>query len=506
MRGVADARTPWRNLPHRWWLAHPAVKWGALATALLVALLLVRQPLSDWLWPETRIQSLRTSAEQALAQGRLTAPDGSGARELFEAALALDPDRPAAREGLARVGAAALARADAAVRAGQYPAAREHIALARSLGLPKARVEVIERALRQREIAAADIGPRLQAAGAARTAGRLHGGPDSALAHYAAVLELQPGNTEALEGRDDVIADMLADARHKLEAGELEAAAALIRESREFDPAHADLPAALGALNQTLETTRERAERDLRSTRLTRALAGFDRVLAVQPDDEGARAGRREVGARLLQRSERFAADFRFAEAEAALAVAADVLGADGDVAEVRAHIARARRSQAQLTTGALTPQRQRRLQQLLAEAATAESSGNLLLPPGESAFDKLRAARAIAPNDRRVRAASARLVPAARRCFDNAMRENRLVTASACLDASGVLEPSGQGLSAARTRLAQRWIAVGNERLGAGELEAARRALDAAKTLDPSVGGAAELSARLRQASAVEP
>ena len=85
-------------------------------------------------------------------------------------------------------------------------------------------------------------------------------------------------------------------------------------------------------------------------------------------------------------------------------------------------------------------------------------------------------------------------------------MRENRLVTASACLDASGVLEPGGQGLSAARTRLAQRWIAVGNERLGAGELEAARRALDAAKTLDPSVGGAAELSARLRQASAVEP
>lgn len=506
---MADPRAraaPGRPQSHRWRLAHPAVQWGLLAALLLVALLVLRQPLSDWLWPETRIQALRSSAEQALAQGRLTAPDGSGARELFEAALALDPDRPAAREGLARVGAAALARADASIQAGQYPAAREYIALARSLGLPKARVEAIEQALRKRETATAGIGPRLRAAGAARMAGRLHGGPDSALAHYAAVLELQPGNTEALEGRDDVIADMLADARQRLGSGELEAAAALIREAREFDPAHADLPAALGALNQTLDTTRARAERDLRSTRLTRALTGFDRVLSVQPDDDAARAGRREVGAQLLQRSERFAADFRFAEAEAALAVAADVLGADGDVAEARKHIARARRSQAQLATGAPTPQRQRRLQQLLAEAATAESRGNLLLPPGESAFDKVRAARAIAPNDRRVKAASARLVPAARRCFDNAMRENRLVTATACLDASGVLEPGGAGLSVARTRLAQRWIAVGNERVGAGELATARRALDAATALDPGVTGAAELSARLRQAAAAGP
>ena len=82
--------------------------------------------------------------------------------------MALDPDRPAAREGLARVGAAALARADAAIRAGRYPEAREYIVLARSLGLPKAKVDAIEQALRQREVAAAGIGPRLQAAAGAR--------------------------------------------------------------------------------------------------------------------------------------------------------------------------------------------------------------------------------------------------------------------------------------------------------------------------------------------------
>ncbi|GAB3744711.1 hypothetical protein [Lysobacter olei] len=483
------------------------MKWAAAAAALLVVLALVRQPLSEWLWPETRIQALRTSAERALAEGRLTAPDGTGARELFEAALALDPDRPGAREGLARVGDAALARADAAVRAGQPAQAREYVALARALGVPKARVDSVERAMRQREIAEAGIAPRLASARAARAAGRMHGSADSALAHYAAVLELQPGNTEALEGRDDVIADMLADARRRLAAAELETAVALVREARGFDPAHADLPAALAAVNQSLEATRARAERDLRSNRLTHALAGFDRVLAVQPDDDAARAGRHAVGERLLQRSQRFAADFRFSEAEAALAVAEDVLGAtNADVVEARAHIARARRSQAQLGSGALTPERQRRLKQLLEEAAAAEARGNLLLPPGENAFDKVRAARAISPDDRRVKAASARLVPAARRCFDTAMRENRLVSATACLDAGRALDPAGGWLPAARSRLAQRWVAVGNERLGAGELDAARRALDAATALDPAVAGAVELSARLRQASAAGP
>lgn len=502
---MIERRTARRTVSQRWRLARPAVKWGAAAGVLLVLLLAARQPLSDWLWPETRIQALRSGAERALAQGRLTASDGTGARELFEAALALDPDRPGARDGLARVGVAALERARAAIRAGQYPAAREHIALARSLGLPKARVEALEREIRQREIAAAGIGPRLEAARAARAAGRLRGGPDSALVHYAAVLEAQPGNTEALEGRDDVIADMLADARRQLAAGDLEAAA-LVRDARDFDPAHADLPAALAALNEALDNTRARADRDLRSARLTRALAGFDRVLAVQPDDEAAQAGRRAVGEQLLRRSERFAADFRFSEAEATVAVAANVLGGDPDVAEVRAHIARARRAQAQLGSGALTPQRQRRLRQLLAEAAEAEARGDLLLPPGESAFDKVRAARAIAPDDRRVKAATARLVPAARRCFDNAMRENRLVTATACLDASRVLEPGARSLVAARSRLAQRWIAVGNERVGAGELATARRALEAATALDPGVAGASELAARLRQASAVGP
>src|SRR5262245_40593683 len=66
---------------------------GAIAAIAMALLLLLRQPLADWLWPQTSAERLHVQAEKALAAGRLSAADGSGARELYEAALALDPDR-----------------------------------------------------------------------------------------------------------------------------------------------------------------------------------------------------------------------------------------------------------------------------------------------------------------------------------------------------------------------------------------------------------------------------
>ena len=82
---------------------YAAARWFVVAVVTIVLLLLIRQPLSNWLWPDTRAQQLRAEAASALAEGRLTSPDGKGARELYEAAVALDPDRMDARQGLARV-------------------------------------------------------------------------------------------------------------------------------------------------------------------------------------------------------------------------------------------------------------------------------------------------------------------------------------------------------------------------------------------------------------------
>lgn len=82
---------------------------------LVVSAVVLRKPLADWLWPESRIQQLLQRGDTALARGQLSVADGNGARELYAAALALDGDRSEARAGLARTGAAAVVQARAAI-------------------------------------------------------------------------------------------------------------------------------------------------------------------------------------------------------------------------------------------------------------------------------------------------------------------------------------------------------------------------------------------------------
>src|SRR5690242_12675135 len=64
-----------------------------IGVALAIALLLVigRNWLSERIVPDPRMTRRIEQAEHALQAGRLSAADGSGARELFESVLAQDP-------------------------------------------------------------------------------------------------------------------------------------------------------------------------------------------------------------------------------------------------------------------------------------------------------------------------------------------------------------------------------------------------------------------------------
>ncbi|MFD0740002.1 hypothetical protein ACFQZQ_12020 [Lysobacter koreensis] len=477
---------------------------GLAAAALVVlVLLLARRPLSDWLWPQTSAQQLRADAALALAQGRLTSADGRGARELFEAALARDPDRGDARTGLAQVGLAAIEQARRAIDERRYADAHRALQLARELSVPRALADAVASTLREREAADAGIERLLADARAARVAGRLEGDDGGALALYQRVIALQPNRTEALEGREDVLAELLQQARQWLAGGKLAEAAAAIHRVQAADAGHVDLPDALAQLAQQAEQRRRRADADLRRGRLPRALAGYRLVLAADPEDADAARGLVRVANAYAARSEQLAADFRFAPAEAALREAQAIAADAPAIREARRHLDRARQSQARAGASLPTPERQRRLRALLEQAAAAEARGDLLSPPGDSAFDKLRAARAIAPQDPRVRRAVARLLPTAKDCFETQLRGNRLVRARECLDVRRVLEGESPALAENRRRLAQRWIAVGNERLGAGELAVAQAALAAARALDPAAAGLDEFNERLRAASA---
>lgn len=487
MRNMWSSESRWR------WLA-------AVAVGLMLLLWILRQPLADRLWPETRAQTLEADAAAALAAGRLTTPDGQGARELYEAALAVDPDRSSARAGLMRVGYAGLSQARAAMLSGRFAQAHRHLDLARELAMPRAQVDALARELREREAADAGIERLLAAAVAAQQRGRLDDSDDSALALYQRVLELQPNHTAALEGREDVLADLLQDAAKLLADGALVQGAQLVSRVQAADPGHVGLPDALARVNQAIDMRRQAADRDLRAQRLPAALQGYRDLLAAAPGDLEAQRGVASVVASHARRSERLASDFRFVEAEAALRQAIQIDPAAATVADARRHLQRARQAQPQLDRP-LSRDARRRLEQLLKQAADAEAGGRLLSPPGESAFDYLRAARAMAPQDPRVRHASARLLPAAGRCFESELRDNRLARAGECLDARRVLEGDTTEVRAARRRLAQRWIAVGDERLGAGEVAAAQAALTTARGWDGSAPGLDEFTERLRAA-----
>jgi hypothetical protein len=477
-----------------WWLA------GACVVAVAAMLFLLRQPLADRLWPETRAQALLAQADAALVQGKLTATDGSSARELYEAALAIDPDRSEARVGLTKVATAALAQARTALAQERFADARNHLALARALSVPKAQADAFAEELRQRESGHAGIDGLVARAETARREGRLDGDA-AALPLYQRVLELQPENAVALRGREDALSDLLATARESLRKGDLRDAAAKIEVARKYDPGHVDLPDSTARLTEETDSLRRRADDALRRDNLPQAAEGYRALLAFSAGDAAATQGLTRVAAAHAARAQRLAADFEFEDAEGELAAARELAPEAAEVREAASRIERSRQANAR-TSSMPSAQRQGRVRALLNEATAASMRGDLLTPPGESAFDKLGAARALAPRDPAVTQASARLLPAAQACFERELRGNNLTRARSCLDARGVLGDDASTLSQARRRLAQRWLAVGDERLGAGELQAASSALNAARGLDPGAPGINEFAERLRTAT----
>jgi hypothetical protein len=491
-RRPAPPPPAWRDRRYWRWVV-------AIALLLAVAVVAFRQPLANLMWPDMRVQRLLDEAEIALQQGKLNAADGTGARQRFEAALALDSDRAEARAGLGRVAETALAQARAHIRANSYEAARQALTLARELQVPRADADAVAEQLRLGESAHAGIDALIAEAAAAQAQGNL----EIALPLYQRVLALQPNQTTALEGREDALSEWLQQARQALAGGDLARGSALIAQARDYDPGHVDLPDREAQLASAIEQRRRLADADLRRQRLDQALTGYRLVLAASADDAATAQGVERVATAYAQRAAREAADFDFARAEASLRLARELTPRATVVKEAAQVLARARQSQSRLASSVPMRERTRRTQILLAAMEQAEARGDWLTPPGESAYDKLRAAQALAPDDAAVKRAAARLLPATQSCLEDELRGNRVRRARACYDAWQTLEPGNARLSDARLRLAQKWIAVGGERLGAGEVEFAAEALREARGLDANAPGLVEFAARVHSAQA---
>lgn len=493
-----------RSLRSRWQAAPPAMRRASrvLAAALLLALLagmLFRGAIGEWLWPAQRAQELRMQAEAALDAGRLSAADGSGARELFEAALALQPDQVEARAGLGRVAVTALAQARAHADAGRIARARIALRLAHDLQAPRASLEAMQHRLTDLESDGDRIARLLARADAALRAGRLDGSDDAALPLYQRVVQLQPRNQAALEGREDALSDLLAPASAALQAGDIVGAADLIRRAEHFDAGHAALPVLRAGLGRAVERQAASIDALLQRDQLAAAAAI---CMTLQGAGRATETCATVLPRRLLHRAGDQATDFDLAGARASIGKARD-LGADpSDIAVAEARLQRASRDARRVAGSAPAPGTRRRVTRLLAQAEQAGQRGDWLAPPGESAWDHLRQARALAPDDPRVVEALGAMLPAARRCNADGLRDNNLGRAQACLEAWQQLAPADKAIALARSRLAERWLAVGAQRLADGDIGGARAALLRARGLQPSMAGIGELAGRIERAS----
>lgn len=472
---------------------------------------LFRDTLAERLLPTTRHAQLMREAEVALAEGRLSAADGRGARELYTAVLALNPDHAQAREGLRQVAQAALAQARARLDGGDREGAREMLALARTLAVPAAELAPVENDLRRIESEESELGRLLAAADSARRAGRLDGGADSAVALYRQALAAAPASAIARAGLQAVLTDLLREAGSRLDDGDPAGALAQLQRVESIDPGHLDLPPLKARLSEhRLEQTSDAdsrlaaADAARRDGRLEEARDTYRAILAATPDEQRARQGLEQIAAALAQQALRAATDFDFETAEARLIQARELAPGHPAIRDAEARLLQARARAAQVEEAPLSSSPH--VERMLEAAERAVAARRFVDPPGESAWDILRNARSQAPNDDRVYAAMEALVPAARRCVESDMAANRLSQAGVCLEAIEAMDPHEGGLPELRRRLAARWVGLAEERLGAGELGESERALRRAQGIDPNHPGLAALAARIEQARAARP
>lgn len=477
----------------------------AVAALAGVALMLGqwREQIGARLVPESAINLQIEQAQQALARGELSHADGSGARERFQAVLARDPDHLAARVGMAAVRDAALDQARTAIAQADGATARARIEMARGMAAPAAALDRLEQDLQRIETTGADVADRLERARAAQAQGRLEQVPDGALALYLEVLQLQPDNALALLGRSEILSGLVVQAQQALARGQLDQAEALAARVVQADPSHLELPALkarLGEAQQQRQRERDAqlagAHGELRAGLPERAAQAFIALLVADPASADARQGLDEAAATMAARAGREAADFDFPAAEASLRLAREWQPSSPAIAAAERRLAQSRAAQGQLPVADPA-----RLAVLVEHARSAMRRGDLIEPPGASAWDLLRQAAAIAPGSPEVRDAVAEYDRRARACFEDELAGNRLSRAQSCLDARAARDAGSPGLLTDRRRLADRWLAFADERLGANELVLARRALASATALDPTHPGLAAIAERLVRA-----
>jgi len=529
-----------------------------LLLAAVVAVAWVNQSRLRGMVPRTALNDVLSRAQQALQQGHLVGSDGSSARELFQAVLAMEPDNDAAQKGLQQVGRDLVADADASLRAGNADQAALQAAQARELLGGGSDLDQLDRriqAARAPGPATPDLVARAQQALAA---GKLDGA-DGAVALYTEIAHADPGSAVARHGLDQVGVALAARAQQALAAHDLGAAETLVQQLTALQPSNGALPALRAALAQAqgvatagstatavasaaaataptaptaspqppppaaavdpqaLAAELDQGQAALRAGRIAgsgndTALAHYRAALKLDPDNATARDGLRLV-ARALTVQANVAIDLHDGSRAASLLDQAAVLDPDSaQVAAARARLGTSGHGDTAVKTAgdagnadlamaapmALTPQQRAEIADLVRKAKAATQRGDIMMPPGDSAYDLYRSALAINGNDPAALQGMHDLPGQVRARFQDELAAGKLAEAGNTMADYVALVPNDTQHAAMAARLAGAWLDQARQQLAQGNRAGAAQALDHARRLAPHDPRVAELSAQL--------
>lgn len=494
---------------------HERRRWPLVVALVLVAgvlaLLGFNQDRLRGMVPRTQLNDVLTRAEAALREGHLESSDGQGARELFQAARALEPDNERARDGLHQVGMAELSQADMAFREGRLDEAERTLANARDVLGGGSDVDRLAGEIRRARNSAVSPGGLIDQAQQALAAGKL-AGDDGAAALYERVLAADPNNTVAAHGLDKVGAALAAKARSAFAAGDAATARATVDQIAALLPNYGDLPELRAMLEQhqkqqddALAAALARGQEALRAGRISghgsdTALASFKQALAIDPDSAQAHAGLDQVAQALVVQANAALDSDDADQAKILLDQAATLAPSSSDLAAARARLAAVGESAPATVPAILTPQQSAQVVDLVRRAMSAARRGQIMLPPGESAYDLYRSALAIDGNNAAARQGLQDLPGLVSRQLLQAIADGQLAKADELLGELGDLVPGGDaGQLGMRQRLATAWMDQAERQLDRGDRAAAAESLQHARRLAPGQARVQQLAARLQ-------
>jgi hypothetical protein len=492
---------PQRRLPAR--AGRERSRWTIVVPIVLVVVVL--GALAAWFYqdrlrgllPNTELNSLIARGQKALAETRLVGTQGDSARELFARAREIDPDNNPAKKGLDDVGARLVERARADIARNDFAAARTDLASAEEVLGGGAEIEQLKNALRTAESRNTATEELLHRADDALAAGKLLG-DDSASALYQRVLDADATNGLALNGLKKVAEAQAAQAREAIAAGNVDLANQRIAALAQLSPNHpaiAELRAALAKSRendtQAGEQQLARADAQLRAGKIggaDGALALYQAQLKRDPANARAKAGLRRVAQGFVTQANA-AIDAGNLAAADKLAQQADAIASDmGDVRALRSRL-REEHEQRDIAgkQSQVAPADQGRIDALLDEADKALAAGNLIVPPGDSAYDKYRAVLRIDGNNAKAFAGLGRIPARAKELFEQALKSNTPNRARGYLDAISDIDPGDTSVAPMRERLANLFLDQAEAKVTQGLRADAERALASARELSPN-------------------